>query len=363
MPNTRLGLCTSPSFAKAAVENNHGAPFIRSILYSIADAVDLAELGKPLIITLNNECKEVGSDWSGWDGVVFSLANMFGKNGPYPNKLLVLGAANELDIYYDQDNTKNSPAFAADLAIRAAHICHSFGIKVSPTSVAGANWPAYIADLANLCRNEVDYFDFHPYGKQPNGWRPMQEWGFGKLDEAIKYIQNLSNKPVICTEYGVKIQDAGGDNYVAGFMSAAYETLSDVGVPFCGWFASEDAVGAPDERGGAAFGLISDRGEKRPAYYEYARINPYNASEPIPPGVPTVPPVILIDYLKWSNKVGNGLLTMMKADNVEPIMASEWRPFDRPTGVAATVEECIATDGSTYRWLLPLNKGFRLRPS
>lgn len=70
-----------------------------------------------------------------------------------------------------------------------------------------------------------------------------------------------------------------------------------------------------------------------------------------------------LDYSWWETdgKIGSGLLEMMAADGVYPAQDwSTWLPLGRNP---AQIEEALATDGTVYRWLLNVGRGFRYRPS
>lgn len=336
-----FGLCITPNIFPTQQEHQQlNVPYYRSILYKLADLEALQTFNKPLVITLNNQCAEIGGDWSGWDNAVLQIAKRLG------SQCLLLECGNEFDLYWHENKQDVPPEFAASLAIRAARICHQFGIKVAPTSVAGAEWPEYIEHLIRLCGNDVDYFGIHGYGKKPVGWRDGQQWFFGQLSDMISHVQNLSGKQVVMTEYGVKIRDAGSSKEVANFLRAANNMLVDM--PIKCWFAYHDLVGAPSERGLNAFGLKSEDGTYREAWDVMVEINKgqSNSLDPLE---------------KWKKTVGPGLLNMMRQDNTEPVMSSEWRPFDRPVGTPATIEQCIAKNGNTYFWILPEDRGYVIR--
>lgn len=346
-----FGLCISPGYIPTEEELKElNPPFLRSIIYSLADLPKLYATNRRLIITLNNECKEVGSNWLGWETTVEKICYTL------KDRLLVLSCGNEFDRHWQHNENDVPPEFAASLAKSAARICHRYGIKVSAVSVAGARWPEYLQQLADLCRNDVDYFDLHPYGKSPDNWG-NDDWMFGRVSDAIQSARDIAKIDIICTEYGVKIGDAGGEQAVADFLSEAVITMRDLDVPYVSWFASEDAVGAPSERGEHAFGLKAENGSKRQAWHMYSVLNATGTSNE----------VHVIDNTKtiekWQSLVGKGILEMMIEDNTEPAMASEWRPFNRKEGVPATIEECIGVNGTTYRWHLPTSNHWRIKPS
>lgn len=338
-----MGLCITPDFYPVPQELSElKAPYFRSILYKLEDIQELLSLKTPLIITLNNQCKEVGFDWAGWDSTVLDLCLYIHENslhGMFP----VLCAGNELDIWLERGDRKLTPEFAADLARRMARIAHNYGLKVAATSVASSIWTNYFADLADLCRDAVDYFDIHPYGQRPTGF-DKPGWMHGDMESVINYVQYYGQRETIVTETGVKIKDAGNEEKVAEYMQAANQTLSNLGVTYQCWFAYSDAVGAHDEQGDEAFGLVAADGRYRPAYSMFSEINAE---------------VILPE--SWIGKVGTGLLEMMRADGTEPAQrSSTWLPL----GVTPSdVEECYGKNGTRYYWLLHEDKGFRARPN
>lgn len=76
--------------------------------------------------------------------------------------------------------------------------------------------------------------------------------------------------------------------------------------------------------------------------------------------VPPDPPEL--DYSFWTDggKVGSGLIAMMRADAVYPAQDwSTWLPLGKNP---AQIEECLSEDGTVYRWLLTVNRGYRYRP-
>lgn len=350
-----LGLCITPAFLPTPGEQDELRPlFYRSILYKLSDIDILLAKGLPLFITLNNQCQEVRGDWSGWNEAVYKLLEKL-KSENKLDQLLVLGAGNELDLYW-HSNGSVPPLFGADLAIRTARIARNYGVKVAATSLAGPRWPEYLQTMADICRNEVDYFDIHPYGQRPDGWKDGEKWMHGDLRNVVNTVKDIGQRDVVISEYGVKIKDAGGNIDVANFLTAVNNATLRLGVKYTSWFAYSDIVGAPEERGDSAFGLISDNNNKRVAYYAFSQVNKMNQPTPSPTPTNT-------DYSRWSATVGKGILEMMKADNTTPAMASEWRPFDRLPNSPATIEQCIGLNGTVYMWHLPTNKSWRHKAS
>lgn len=340
-----MGLCVSPGYIPTVPEYRElKPPYIRSILYSLSDAHILALEGLPLVITLNNECKEVGSDWSGWDLAVLNLCKMFQDS----DQLKVIVAGNEFDLYWTDGDQSVAPEFGADLAIRTTRIAKNFGIEVAATSVASPRWVEYLSIMADLCRHDVKLFDIHPYGQRPTGFKPhLPKWFHGELTDMISTARNITGRDVIISEYGVKIKDAGSEQDVANFLSCADATLQQMNVRYSCWFAYTDAVGAPSERGPSAFGLLSEDNRKRLAWHKYVEL--HGDTMPTPD-----------DLDPWIGKVGVGLLDMMRLDNTTPAQrTSTWLPL----GVTPSdIEECYGKNGTRYYWLLNENKGFRASP-
>lgn len=344
-----MGLCVTPTIYPDSLELNQlNPPYFTSILYSLSDIHELLLLNRPLIIRLNNECKEVKQDWSGWDNAVFKLCSTL-QDAKYLHRLLMLGCGNELDLYW-HENGSTPPEFAADITRRASRIARNFGVKVVPTSLAGPQWHTYLSVLHELVGSEVQFYDFHPYGQRPNGWKDGQKWGNGNLDDAVRHIL-MTGKNVIFSECGVKLGEAGNEQEVSAFLTATHNHIRALGVQYNCWFAYSDLVGKPDERGQRSHGLKSEHGLKRHAWDTFGAINASTTSTND------------VELEKWASLVGRGLLDMMKVDGTLPAMASEWRPFDRPPTTPATIEQCIGLNNVTYCWNLKTNSGWRIRPS
>jgi hypothetical protein len=272
-----FGLVVSPAYVpdRAEIERLHPT-FVRSIIYRVADVERVTALGVPALITVNNECAEVRGDWSGWDSALREIVALRAK--PF-----AVCVGNEFDLWWQDNPADVPPVFAAGLVKRAAAILRPAGIAVAATAVAGRTWQDYLAQMAALCRDDADYFDLHAYGQRPDGWG-QPGWGFGDLRVALSRARELTGRPVIMSEYGVKIGDASGEGAVAELMQAADRTLRALGpdvCPLAAWFAWRDEIGAPAERGQAAFGLLEERtGRRRPAWQAFANINAQGGTVP-----------------------------------------------------------------------------------
>ncbi len=272
------GICISPGCLPTQAQIASLRPdFVRSLIYTLDDLDRLKALGAPILLTLNTECDLVGQDWSGWDGALTAAAERA------DGHVFLVEAGNELDALGVDVET------AADLARRAAEILHPYGIQVGATSVVSGDWQGYLARLADLCRDEVDYFGLHPYGQTPTSWS-SGGWGFGEMRVAISRAYELAQKPIVCSEVGIKIGDAGGEwNHGQYLLRAAgtIDALSPAVCPYWSWFAWHDRVGGPSERGDQAFGLMAEDGQKRPAWETFVSLA---SVPPFPPPPPINPP-------------------------------------------------------------------------
>lgn len=270
------GLCVTPAFLPDAAERGQlRPPFLRSLLYTIDDLGQRLPSDCRLLLTVNNECHEVGGDWSGWDGVMAEIA----QRGA--GRVLGVCVGNEFDLYWANNPNDVPPSFAADLARRAAAILRPAGIQTIATSVAGPRWQDYLRELAGLLGDEVDAYDLHPYGQRPSGWG-APGWGWGDLRVAIGTAYDLTGgRPLIFSEYGVKVDDAGGEAEQASFLAAAAAEIASMGervIPFWSWFAWADDIGTPEEQAsGAGFGLVRADGSRRPSWQTYASLAFTNA--------------------------------------------------------------------------------------
>lgn len=273
----KLGLCVNPNWIPDRTELAELRPaFLRSLLYRLADLDALKATGLPLLLTVNNEMAEVGG-WATWDQAIKAIAERA------DDQVIGVCVGNEFDLWWQDDPTDVPPELAADLVRRAAAILRPRGIQTIATSVAGRDWQSYLGRMAERCRSAADAFDLHPYGQRPDGWG-APGWMHGDLRVALSRAREIAQKPVICSEYGVKVGDAKGEAEVSAFLAAGAETVRRLGndtCPLLAWFAWKDQVGAPSERGDAAFGLVAEDGRRRPAWQMFrAQASPV---VPIPP--------------------------------------------------------------------------------
>lgn len=298
------GLCINPEWIPGGAEMAALRPsFVRSILYDVSELEELRSTGVPIFLTLNNECKQVGSDWSGWDMTLDKIGRTAG------GQVFAVGCGNELDKYWSQNEDDVPPSFAANLVKRARPILRKYGIKTVATSVVSPRWQEYLGRMADLCREDADWFDAHLYGKRPNGWK-SPGWGTGELEESIRTARAIAQRPIIMSEIGITLESAGGESGVPAYMKAVDQTMRgmasrdldtdvDTTVSLYSWFAWYDEIGAPDERGPLAFGLRREDMSIRPAWQAFADINAVAppAAEPTP--VSHLPPLILAWSQLW----------------------------------------------------------------
>jgi hypothetical protein len=315
-----FGLCVAPGLVPDAQELASLRPaFLRSILYSLDDLSPLLATGLPIVLTLNNQMREVG-DWSGWERAVRLVAQRGG------SRILAISCGNEFDVYNSRNPADVPAEFANYLVQKASPILRSAGIKCAPTSMGGPNWESYLTRVVELGRDAIDWVDLHPYGKRPDGWG-QPGWGTGDLRPTLARAYQIARTPVMMSEYGVKIGEAGAGGGVPSFLRAAANTLAALGTDICpaaAWFCWRDDIGAPDERGPAAFGLRTVEGDARPAWDAFASLGHYEPPPPPPP--PDEEPALAAREAALRDLWGAATATPVKvAYNPESAFARWWR--------------------------------------
>lgn len=240
--------------------------WMRTIVYdfeSFDAALALVPEGTGIIAMINSETEGVGDDYSGWSDTIWRFAQRFA------GRVHAVECINEWDLLEIPAET------AAECARQAAPILAEAGITCLLGSVAGPNWAAElalaIALLSEEERTALGGVCFHPYGQRAAGF--PADWGFGEIDAAVRTARDISGLPVWLTEFGIKIDDAGGDNGQARYLRRAFITLSRLDRSILGvacFFCWHDAVGAPHEQGGQAFGLRRLDHSQRPAWSTFA---------------------------------------------------------------------------------------------
>lgn len=214
-------------------------------------------------VTLNNECDEVKSDWSGWEEALRRLVILA------RGRVHVVGCGNELDIFYERGDRQVGPQFAVSLVRLALPLLAPQGIKVASPSVAGANWQGYLSEMVRRFGHErPDYVDFHGYGQ---GFADVpQEPRFGLLADAVDRAVELADGiPLVMSEGGVKIGEVGGEHGQAQYVQRWCELVKKptlTGLRLGCYFAWSDLIDSPDERGDQAFGLRREDGSPRAAW-------------------------------------------------------------------------------------------------
>lgn len=278
-----LGLCVKPGIKPTPEEMAElHPPFVRSILYRDEDLEEIKSLGRPIWLTVNNEWDRLG----GWQDIEGAARFIVDHSG---GQVWRVSWGNEFDKWWKDNPGDVPPTFAADLVNRAGPILKAAGIETWSTSVVSARWMDYLTEMIPLCRLALDGADFHGYGQAPDGFAEGRSWFFGKLRDAIGWIQSLGVKAG-GSEYGVTLNDAGTEAEMARWVQCAYETALNLGVDLT-YFSYHNAIGTASERGNNGHGLLDDGGHKRAAYYTYAAL-PTFVQPPVPvvitPPVPTV---------------------------------------------------------------------------
>lgn len=258
----------------------------RSIVYDL-DEFDAAVSGLKVRLPnvricalLNSETAGVGNDYDGWEGVVSEFSQRF------DGLVEAVECGNELDLL------GVDPQSAADLVVEASPYLRNAGMKVILPSVAGPNWVDYLTRLAKGTQGAADWCCVHPYGQRVGGF--PRDWGFGEMADLIQTANDASGLPVVFTESGIKIGDAGGLEGQAAYVRrwvSLVQSYSQARLPFACYFAWRDDIGGPSERGPQAFGLREEQGFARPAWQAFAVANGVvTPPRPTPPPEPTPAP-------------------------------------------------------------------------
>lgn len=279
-----LGLCISPRYREVEADLATLKPaFVRSILYDVVDDLDwLLSLNLPILLTLNNEADMVAG-WSGWENALrYVAARSHGR-------IMGVSCGNELSGFWAKNPADVPPEFGADLIRKAAPILRQAGIKVYTDALAGPRWYDYLQRLLQLAGDDLDGIDSHAgYGRSPDNWGSIG-WGFGSLRDMVGQIRRLTALPIVMSELGVKVVDAGTEQAQATYLTAADATLGSLGVT-AAWFAWSDLLGAPDERGVNGFGLKREDGSRRPAWDAFTALASHHEPPPPPPPPPDPEP-------------------------------------------------------------------------
>lgn len=290
--------------------------------------------GVNLVVTLNNECREVGGGWEGWENACALIAHL------YSNRVKIVSCGNELDIFYYQGDSSVSPAFAANLVKRAAPILRPAGIKVAMSSVASGSWPTYLAEMSRLCQGSADYSDLHLYVKRLNGVPNNPDWQ--TAEAALVQAHNLSGLPVISSEAGIKIDDAGGLDQQAKWAAGLGGLPAELVCFWC-W---HDRMASPGETGGQAFGARGLDGKQKPVWSTLQSL--FRESTPVPIPTPEPPPA---DQFV----VGTGMRALMAKRGDIP--ASDEIYFKNPAG-KDQFSEAVAASGRMYRYVPSVRQTF-----
>jgi hypothetical protein len=279
-----LGLCVKPGRIPSPQQLEQLHPsFLRSILYRDEDLEELKRAGKRLWLTVNNEWGRFNS-WNVEDAAQYLADNADGL-------IWRVSWGNEFDTYWKNNPGDVPPVFAADLVNRAQPILREAGIETWSTSVAGERWTDYLREMIPLCRDKLDGADFHGYGQRPNGFHEERQWYFGDMRDCIGFIRSLGVNAG-GTEYGVTVNDAGGEDEQAFWIQCAYETALALGIDLA-YFSFHDSIGRSDEQWDNGHGLIRPDDTRRPAYATYCALPEQAVPGPVPP-TPVEPPAVIV---------------------------------------------------------------------
>ncbi len=272
---TRLGLCISangsvPDAVECAALGLGAGDWVRTAVAGPLSLLDgmLERIGPSVavMVTLNNQCDEVRGDWSGWEDACAVIARR------YNGRVALVGCGNELDLWHWQPpgggpgDPSLTPVFAASLVRRAAPILRPVGIKVAMSSVASGRWPEYLRAMAVACDGAAEYSDLHLYAKILNGIPAGVDWQTAAA--ALHQARTLSGLPVISSEAGIKVDDAGGLDAQARWAFG----LKDLPAEFVCYWCWHDQMASPGEIGGQAFGLRALSGGQKPVWFSLQRL-------------------------------------------------------------------------------------------
>jgi hypothetical protein len=311
-----LGLCVSPGVLPSLQEVERlDPPFLRSILISLDDDLkNLLDLGRPLLISLNNECREVESDWSGWGVAVSRICELA------RGRLVGITSGNELDVYWSRNHDDTPPEFAAQLVLRAQAASEGTRVPIGTTSLGGSAWPDYLTQMLKEC--DPDFVAFNPYG-----------WVFDGLDAKLAQVRAVApGYDIKCSEVGAKLADVGGPAGQATAVQEAHDVLQAQNV-LGAWFAWHDLNGAPSERGDQAFGLVTENNQRRPAWYTYQKLG--QEQPPMPE--------------THAHIVGPGVLAKMQTLGDEPASCEDYRTG--PHNTQAEYSSTLGRSGNEYKYI------------
>jgi len=293
----RFGICGNARFSLPSETEllELGCRGLRIFGYSLEQlsrALAVAQAER-VVVTINNEWAEVKGDWSGLEKLCDSLARH-----PFNGQIWAVEVGNELDSWHYGEvspefppDSSLTPARAASFVKRAAPILRAGGLKVILSSVASSHWQEYLEELADLAGGAADYACLHPY-QSALGDVPGHNWE--QLHDKVIRASRLARLPVVLTEAGIKVGDAGGPARHALWCKRLVEYAHSVPesiCPFVCLFAWADAVGRADERGISGFGLRDEHDNKRPAWEAVRQALGGPILTPLPPMVPpAVPP-------------------------------------------------------------------------
>lgn len=347
---TAIGLCATtrvcPDAHELASLGIGAGNWLRIHSYSLSE-IDVTLRDIPadinIILTPNNELAEVGNDWVGWEDAMRQIADRFS------HRVQIVGCGVELDLWHlqppvGQPDPRLTPSFAADLVKRASPILRPAGIKVAMSSVASGSWPAYLADMARHCAGAADLADLHLYAKILNGIPrnpDMTIWQHAA--EALREAERISGLPVIASEAGIKVDDAGGleaqAQWAAGLVSLPAELV-------CSW-CWHDRMASPGETGGQAFGARGLDNQQKPLWF--ALQHQFGG----PSTAPTEPPAEYVLGFKAWHDLEPGLIGDA-VRNERNMNAPGWQSQPTAYGVLDWVEgkghRFTTHDGRVYEW-------------
>jgi len=313
--------------AAALREIGPGVEWVSLFCYSF-DQLDamLAAIppGVRVFVPVNNEWQEVRGDWSGWAQAMDDFAPRF------KGRVHIVGCGNELDLWHWQPpigkpQAHLTPEFAANLVNVAAGPLRAAGIKVAMSSVASGRWPDYLREMADGCRDMATFADLHLYVKRIDNLPANPDWQ--EAQDALNVARDIAGLPVLSSEAGIKVDDAGGEDAQAewGRRLVGLSRVYDGGT-YCPLilFAYADGVGTDKEQGGQAFGMIAPDGRRKPLWREVQKACGGPSESPVVPPTPPLPePPTQITSGPHGEWIGSGLLRELNRRGWTPLRGEE----------------------------------------
>jgi hypothetical protein len=262
MRDERFGVAVPPGGAWPNADELRalGAGCVRGTVTDF-DRFDTALRGVPgdvrVIAMLSVEHLSVGGDPAGllaWDGAVRAFADRFGSR---VWALECLSGWNERGL---------SSATAVGCARIAGRIVREVGAE-TVCLLGAATGPEWLPSLkaasrllSSADRELVQGAAYHPYGRNARGFPGFNHsrYEHGEIDIAVQNAHDVIQLPIWATEFGVPLQQAGGEAGQARYVRDALDLLEALPhevLAAATYFCWQDAPREVHQQRGQGFGL------------------------------------------------------------------------------------------------------------